>query len=299
MSMPKSSGERAAMVVLLASTFIWSGGFVAIKIALDVVSPSELALLRHFPGAVLLGLYLAIRRRGDVKRVVSEDGWRIALMAFLFIVGAQFCLIWGVSRIPAGMGGLIASLNPVMTYVAGAIVLGEAFSRRRTAGLVVAFVGLFVAVRWGAGSQITWGYWLGVAVSVLAQSMASGYNVVSRRVVSRQDPLLVVGCMLVVGTLPLLALYEPGLLSRMIAAKWSFWASFGFLALIDSVLAVIVFAWALKRLDAARVSSFIFLVPVESVGWAWWLLDEPVTVWLVVGAGVALAGVWLVQGGRR
>jgi drug/metabolite transporter (DMT)-like permease len=45
----------------------------------------------------------------------------------------------------------------------------------------------------------------------------------------------------------------------------------------------------------ARVAGFIYLIPMSAVIFGRWLLDEPVTPGLLVGAAILVGGVWLVN----
>jgi drug/metabolite transporter (DMT)-like permease len=48
-------------------------------------------------------------------------------------------------------------------------------------------------------------------------------------------------------------------------------------------------------MPAGRVAGFVYLVPMFAVTFSRWLLDEPVTPALVVGAAILVGGVWLIN----
>jgi len=52
---------------------------------------------------------------------------------------------------------------------------------------------------------------------------------------------------------------------------------------------------ALERLPAGRVAGFVYCVPMFGVFFSQILLDEPITIPLVIGAAVLIGGVWLVN----
>jgi drug/metabolite transporter (DMT)-like permease len=50
-------------------------------------------------------------------------------------------------------------------------------------------------------------------------------------------------------------------------------------------------------MDATRVAGFIYLVPMFSVSFSHWLLGEPITLALLLGAVVLIVGVSMVNRG--
>jgi drug/metabolite transporter (DMT)-like permease len=48
-------------------------------------------------------------------------------------------------------------------------------------------------------------------------------------------------------------------------------------------------------MPAGRAAGFIYLVPMFAVTFSRWLLDEPVTPALLLGAAILIAGVYLVN----
>ncbi len=122
---------------------------------------------------------------------------------------------------------------------------------------------------------------------------------ISRRVMPRHSTVDVIGCVLIVGSIPLLWQLSGSLISRIMTAPTDVKIALFYLPLINTAFTMVLFAWALGRIEATRASSFVFFVPVLALIWAWLILDEPVTAWLAVGTVVLLGGVWLVQQKRQ
>ncbi|MDP6125302.1 MAG: DMT family transporter [Candidatus Latescibacteria bacterium] len=291
------SRQLPTVTLILVAT-IWSGAFAAIKIALTVLTPTELVLARHLPPAIAYGLYLAISRRPETIQLVRQDGWRLMVMGFCIITGYQFCQNWGETRIPAGTTSLIIALNPAITAIVAARFISEPVGRWRALGLVVAFAGLYVAVRYGAGHHVAVGYWQGVLVTAIAPILGAIYHVMNRGMVRRHNPLPITGCVFIAGCLPVMFLLTPELVTRMYNAPVGFWIAILYLAFVNSALTQLLWTWVLKRVEVARAASFVYLVPVLALFWAWVFLDEQVTLWLGLGTVVLLVGVGIVQANR-
>jgi len=284
-----------ALLVLVA--LIWGNSFIAVKHIVGYVSPLELVVVRFVPVALIFaGLLLPLRGR-QVLAMIRSDGWRLAFLGLTGAVLYNIFLGWGETRVAAGTAGLIIALNPTFTYALSILVLGERFAWRRAIGLAVAFGGLFVIVRWGSGRPVTLDD-LGFAlITMLAPLTWAVYTVSGKSLVARHPPLLVVGvAMTFAGLFSLaLVLLRPELLAELPALPGSFWWAVLFLAVPCTVFAFVVWFSALERMPAGRVAGFVYLVPMFAVTFSRWLLDEPVTPALLLGAAILIAGVWQVN----
>ena len=71
------------------------------------------------------------------------------------------------------------------------------------------------------------------------------------------------------------------------------WAALAYLVLIGSVVVFNLYLQVLSRWTASATSYSFLLIPVATVVVAAWILGEVVTATFVVGALLALAGVWI------
>jgi drug/metabolite transporter (DMT)-like permease len=282
-----------ALLVLV--TLTWANSFIAIKHVVEHVTPLELVAVRFVPVALTFAVLLLPVRGRKIWSMVRTDGWRLALLGLTGAVLYNIFLGWGETRVAAGTASLIIALNPTFVYVLSVIFLGERFAWHRALGLIVAFGGLFVIIRWGSGRLITLddlGYAL---VTLLAPACWSVYTVSGKALVERYPPLLVVGVAMMFAGLFSLAFVRPALIAQLPALPASFWWSALFLAWPCTVFAFSVWFGALERMSASRVAGFVYLVPMFAVTFSRWLLDEPITPALVVGAAILVGGVWLVN----
>ena len=295
---PRSSGGVALWIIiilLVVVTLIWGNSFIAIKHVVEYVTPLELVTVRFAPVALTFAVLLLPTRGRQVWHMVRTEGWRLALLGLTGAVLYNTFLGWGETRVAAGTASLIIALNPAFTYALSVVFLGERFAWHRALGLAVAFGGLFVIVRWGSGRAVTLddlGYAL---ITMLAPLNWAIYTVSGKPLVERYPPLLVVGIAMMFAGLFSLVFVRPAFLARLSTFPASFWWSVLFLAWPCTVFAFVVWFGALERMPAGRVVGFVYLVPMFAVTFSRWLLDEPVTPALIVGAAILVGGVWLVN----
>ena len=297
-SRDSQSSNRGATLwigLLLLVTLVWGNSFIAIKHVVEHMTPLELVTVRFVPVAVTFAVLLLPTRGREVWRIMRAEGWRLPLLGLVGAVLYNVFLGWGETRVAAGTASLIIALNPAFTYILSVIFLGERFTWQRALGLVVAFGGLFVIIRWGSGRAMTLddvGY---VFITMLAPVCWAIYTVSGKPLVARHPPLLVAGIAMTFAGLFSLAFVRPSLLAQLPTLPASFWWSVLFLAWPCTVFAFSVWFGALERMPAGRVAGFVYFVPMFAVTFSRWLLDEPVTPTLVIGAAVLVGGIWLIN----
>jgi len=75
------------------------------------------------------------------------------------------------------------------------------------------------------------------------------------------------------------------------------WAGLIYMALFPSVVCYLIYFYALTRIAASRVSAFSYLQPVIATLLAVTLLGESISITLLAGGAVILAGVYLTERG--
>ncbi len=285
------------IVLLVVVTLLWGNSFIAIKHIVAYVSPLELVALRFVPVALTFAAILLPSLGGEVRTLIRQEWWRLAFLGLTGAVLYNVFLAWGETRVPAGTASLIIALNPAFIYVLSLVFLDEVFHWQRAIGLVIAFSGLFIIIRWGSGQRVTLSDARYFLITMLAPTMWAIYTVSGKSVIRRHPPLLVTGVSMVFAGLFSLVFVRPSLLARLPTFPLSFWGAVFFLAWPCTVFAFLVWFSALEHREASRVAGFIYLVPMFSVSFSHWLLDEPIELVLVLGAMVLIGGIWLVNKG--
>ena len=292
-----AKGKVLWILLLVLVTLLWGNSFIAIKHIVAYVSPLELVALRFVPVALTFAAILLPTRGSEVQELIRDEGWRVGLLGLTGGVLYSTFLAWGETEVPAGTASLIVALNPAFIYALSLIFLGETFRWGRAAGLAIAFTGLFVIIRWGSGQRMTLATAKYVLITMLAPSMWAIYTVAGKSVVRRHSPFVVTGVSMVFAGLLSLVFVRPSLVARLPTLPLSFWGAVLFLAWPCTVFAFLVWFSVLEHRDASRVAGFVYLVPMFGVAFSQWLLGEPVTMGLLLGAAVLIAGVYLVNRG--
>ena len=279
--------ERLSPWIFVA---LWSTGFVVARYSTDNADPLLFLAVRMVLAAGLLLLIASLTDAPRMPRELIAPSALVGLFMHAIYLGGVFVAI---SRgLPSGLGALIAGIHPVVTSVAGRVLLGEKLRRSQWLGVVLGVVGVVVVVvdKLRAGSNDVTTFAL-VAMVCSVIGMSTGTLI--QRAKARSMPLvrgtavqyLSSGIVLGIAT----AIFEDGTfeinLEMSLALAWS--------VLVLSLAAVLLMMLLISRHSAARVSSLFFLTPALSALEAAVLFSERLSGLAIVALVVALAGVWL------
>ena len=273
---------------------LWSTGFVGAKYGLPYAEPFTFLSLRLGVAAVLLGvLAVALRSAGMASR--PQYG-RASVAGLLLHGGYLGGVFYGISLgVPAGVSAVIVSLQPVLTAVLAARVLGERPTARQWLGLALGVAGVALVVGPGiadAGSTEPLPA-AGVVACLVALTSGTLGTVYQKR---HGDRIPLVWGTAVQYAAAAAALLAVAVATEDLSIRWTgeFTAAFVWLVLVLSIGAVLLLLLLLRRGTAAGVSSLYYLVPVATAVEAYLLFGELVGGLSLVGIAVTALGVALV-----
>lgn len=277
-----------------AGLLLWASAFAGIRAGMaatpgfDSYSPGELALLRFFTASAALGCVALVRR---VRVPDRRDMRAIALAGLLGITVYHLALNYGEVTVSAGAASLLISSSPIFTALLAGSVLHERLNVWTWTGIATAFTGVAL-IAFGEGGHL--GLEPGALVVLVAAMSTAAYFVVSKRPLRRYDALEFTAWAVWLGTVPLLV-FLPGLARTLPRAAPQATATIVYLGVFPGAIAYLFWSYALARLPASRLSSFLYFQPVNAMVIAWLWLGEVPAALTVAGGALALAGVSIVN----
>jgi drug/metabolite transporter (DMT)-like permease len=193
--------------------------------------------------------------------------------------------------VQSGAASLLIAAGPVFTALMSTAFLGERLTGLGWLGIGVAFVGVAL-ISLSQGSGLTFDP--GALLILLAAVSTSVFFIVSKKPLSRYSALEFTSYSIWAGTIPLL-FWAPGLVEQFPHAAPSATIAIIYLGIFPAAIAYVLWNYALARMPASILSTFLYLAPVLAMTIAWVWLGELPTLMTIVGGAVAIVGVVVVQ----
>lgn len=269
---------------------LWSTGFIGSKLGTPYAEPFTFLLLR-FTFVIVLMLPIAVLVKAAWPRSMRETT-HIAVAGAMIqggYLGGCFAAIY--HGMPAGVVALVVGVQPVLTAVAAAPVLGERVSTLQWLGLVLGLGGVVLVV-WQKlslqGLDAT-----SVAWSVLALVSITAGTIYQKRYCPAFDLRTGSVIQFAAGFLVLMPL---ALAFETMHVTWSteFVVALAWLVLVLSIGAVSLLFTLIKHGEATRVSGLFYLTPPTTALMAYFIFGEKLSAMALVGMVIGVVGVALV-----
>ena len=291
---------------------IWAGAGIAVKEALVIFSPLTLIVMR-FTLAVLLMMSIGlVFRHNSIVGLQRVEKKHIPL----FLLGGLFqpflYFIFETYTYQSFSSPTVAeallSTQPVMAPMFAWVLLRERVTRNNILGILLSTLGVMMLLMMGGGplSMDQGAIGKGVLLAVLTVSMSVSYSVVLRRIPTHYTPLSIV---FYVQSFALVLFYVlwgvmdrgNGLLgeSAMRLLGEGQWVksllSVGYLAVLASVTAFILFCYTVRKIGVTRANVFNNVRPVFTAILMWMIFGEILPIWKIIGIIIIIIGLFISQ----
>jgi drug/metabolite transporter (DMT)-like permease len=249
---------------------IWGGTFIAGRIVSAHLPAASAAFIRFVLAALalLLALHLSQGLRALIQITRRQLLGTVALGA-TGILAYNLFFFSALAEMPAGRTSLIVALNPAVTLLVAAVLLGERLSAARWLGVGLALLGVWIVVTRGDLLQLMQSVGKGELSMLGAVCAWAAYTLIGRKVLQGLSPVL--------------------------ATLWAVLWGVLFLGVLGTAVAFVWYYEGINKLGAARTVVFNNLVPIFGVLLGWLLLNEPVSGSVIIGGGMAIVGIFLVN----
>jgi drug/metabolite transporter (DMT)-like permease len=285
---------RGYWQLLLILSATWGASYLFIKVAVEDIEPATMMSARLLIAAAVLLGYLLVSTGVSVAVTELRAAWRAVLVLGLLNAALPFWLIaWGEQHIDSSVAAIAQATVPFFNLLLGLRFLPhDRVTWGRVAGLGLGAAGVAVL----AGFNPVGGWWAAVgtlAVVLSSVSYAASGVYGQLRVRTVRGPVLATGSVVVGGLvlLPLGIAQAPT--ERPDGAAI---ASVLALALLGTAFAQLVLYRMLLLHGSAKVSLVTYLMPAFAIVYGAVLLAEPITISVLGGLALILAGVALASG---
>ena len=287
---------RAELLLKIAPALfvlIWSTGWISARFAAPYADPLTFLSVRYTCAGVILAVLAvasgAVWPRGRAAGHAAASG---ILLHAIYLGGVWWAIAHGL---PAGISGLIAAVQPILTALLAPRFVGEHITKRQWLGIALGFSGI-VLVLWpklaGLSGAALQAQLRPLAINVIAMISVTFGTFYQKRFIQtgdlRTDTTLQYAGALAV-TLPLAFLMEP------MRIEWNtiMVLNLGWSVLALSIGAIGLLLLLIRRGAVSRAATLIYLVPPAVALEAFVLFGETMVPVQIVGMVITALGVAL------
>jgi drug/metabolite transporter (DMT)-like permease len=284
-------------VVLLLATLVWGSVHPTVKFALTELTSVQVALLRPMCACFILLAIVVIARRAHLLGVTlaRAPGTLVTLGLLGFALSGGLTSL-ALGFLPAGVTSLITNASPLVVVFGSLVLVRERADPLAIVGTVTGFAGVALLtlsdVELSGDLHATL---LGTALAFGSATAWAAYTAIARRL-GRADPLATTAITSAIGSAAVATIAIPSQDWTVLArATPAVLASTIWSGAVATGCTYAAWSFALRRLPAVTVAPFGYVIPISAVAISHVWLGEPITLAVVGGASLVLAGVALTQ----
>ena len=303
-------------LVAFVTIVVWGSTFVFTKLLLLAgLSAAQIFTLRFIIAYVLLALYSIGRPFFRIGRARTDadspkksvqvwcGSWRDELLMMLLGVtgGSLYFLAENeaLNYTTATNTSLIVCSCPlVASALIGLFYKSERMSRLQTLGALTAVAGVCVVVL--NGHFVLHLSPLGDALALAANLCWAFYSLLMIPVGRKYDSVFITRKVFFYGLVTIIPYYmlvpeDAWIFTSSILQFFNFSILLNllFLGVVASMLCFLAWTWVIKRLGAMVTTNYVYLNPVATIVFAWWILNEQITSYFLLGTVLILLGMYL------
>ena len=274
-----------------AISFIWGTTYLAIRVGIKEFPPFLFSGLRFVLAGALICTYFFAK---GYKWPTGKSFYILLWSGLCIMVGGNLLLCIAEKHIPSGLAALINAGFPFWIVIISYIINpADKISIQVLTGLAIGFTGQLM-IFYDQLAMLTHSEYLTSILFLLASAWFGAYgSVFMKKHNVTINPVFAGGVqMLVSGSIAAMSGFIIG--ERIPDAGIEAWSSFFYLVVFGSVIGYSCFCYALSKLPAAKVSIYTYINPIVALWLEWMLLDEKITLLMIVAMVVTITGVYIV-----
>ncbi len=278
--------DRVTLVAFAVMTVMVGVNANAVKETTHELAPMWSAGIRFAAAALILMAIVLIQRQPFPRGRALVGSLLFGALSFAAFFAFAYA---GIKLLPIGVAALIFASVPLITFLAAVLHRIERFRRLTLVGSLIVVGGIALMGGGAAEGPVS-------TIGILAL-LAAGVSAAEAAVVAKRfppvPPLVMNAVGMTVGAVALLILSFALGEAHPVPSQTATWVALVYLVLLGSIVVFVTYLWVLRRWTASGTSYQFVLAPIVAVVFAWLFQDERVTLQLIVGGILVLAGVYV------
>lgn len=282
----RSRPDRTTIAAFFTVAVLGGLNAIAVKVQVHELDPFWSAGSRFVAAGVLLVLIVLATQRAFPRGASLRGAAIYGALAF----SAPFGLIYPALRqVPAATTMVFIALVPLETFFLAIFVRQEAFKFQGLIGAIVSAGGVLLVVSDQLGAAVP----LAPMLLILVGTVFIAISAILLKSIPRADPYATNAVAMLVGGVILLIVSVAAGDAWAIPSLPETWVASAYLVVLGSIALFGLYLFALRRWTASAVSYTTLLMPLVTLPVASILFDEPITLPFLVGAAVAIIGIYV------
>lgn len=286
---------KVGMLLALFGTLLFSLKSIFIKFAytqgLDADTVLVLRMAIAVPFYIVILIYLLVKQKGENIPTISKPViLQVLGLGFLGYYLSSLLDLMGLEYISAQLERLTLFTYPFLVAIIGYFLFKQALNKRTIASLVISYLGLWVVM--GQELQITGNnVLLGTSLVMGAALSFSFYVLLSKAMIQRLGSLLFTALAMTASSFLVFAHGAIQIDFNNLVITSEAWSWLVLLAIFSTVLPSFMMSEAIQRIGPTQTGVMGTLGPIFTIILAIYLLDEPVTIYMLIGMLMVTCGV--------
>lgn len=288
-----AKSQYKSYLALAVISFFWGTTWFVSKLIVRDIPPLQMTGIRQVvAGLILIGYFFLKGIRFPTKREFLYH----LLCGFLLITCSNGLTTWAIKYIPSFLGALISCLMPFVMILSNSFFFNERVKPVVYLALLVGFAGVSMLLLSFRQEMHGAHFTMGIVLSLISVATWTGGTLLSTRNRMNINPFEGIGWqMFLGGCMLLLSSLLTGQYTSISGIPAMAWIEVAYLILVGSLLCFMCYLYALKTLPVSLVSIYVYINPMVAMLLGVIFLNEKITLQIVAGIIVTLAGIYLVK----
>lgn len=282
------------ILAFLTIYLVWGSTYFAIRIAIKTLPPFLMASSRYLLAALILSFFASRKEKGKID--ISH--WRSAfIVGGLLFLGGNGGVVWSQQFVPSSIAALVIATIPLWTVL---IEWKRNPSKKMDwkifLGLFFGFLGLWLLLEDQTKGQNHFQV-KGILVLILAALSWAIGSIYARQALLPSSPILTNAMEMFAGGIWLAAV-------SLLTGDWkhlhlekvsiSSILAVGYLVIFGALIGFTAYKYILKHTTPTLAATYAYVNPVVAIFLGWFFAGETFNFKMLIGAGIILAGVFLI-----
>jgi drug/metabolite transporter (DMT)-like permease len=292
---------------------IWSGSFIVVDIAIDIIPPLSIALYRFLITVIaftLIDVFIKLRKKkngntfkNEEKAKLTKNDWYLLILSSFTGVSLFFYAQYNsIDLIGPSLSSLIVCLLvPVIITILSLVFFDEKLDKFKIIGFVIATIGGYLLITGGDLTNLTpkSPNFIGYMLALLQPILWSVYSIATKKITKTHSPMDVLKYVSYLGVIELfflvlingeLSVFISGL-GNIIVLPCILYLSLG-----CSVIANYIWQVSQKKIESSKATSFLYIEPFLTLIFSIiFQRSEVIVLWNIVGGLIVLVAVLLIN----